>query len=858
MANEDCIQSDILLTEDEYLSNYVATDVSEIIKNKDQVLPQFDVDNFTDNQQETETDFLCKTALKLSRQGFSVIPLMPKEKKPKGEWKKWQKSKRTEQEIIEHWSEYPDDNIGIITGQISNLVVYDCDSEGTENVLCNFLGGKPDTYIVRTGRGAHYYFRYPQDISSMPNKAGIVSKLDVRGDGGYVVAEGSIHPNGHRYLAEKPLQEVGIRKFRPELFVLEQIDLKKSLQPNDGVKQTVKENAVEEISSDFLVALKEKGIYLDDWAKDLLPGVSEGSRNDALTRLAGALFARDLSFEKVRWLLSLWNKQNSPPLKEKELNTTLKSISQAHKVNDFRLENLEILGVDEQGRTGLYSKDTRITTFVDLPKLSYDKAIQIVGEEFAKKVSHYKKANDDKRISSDTWKKETILTARRTQLGKMDKIGQGVWGTKNADTLLIVNGNSAIIFDGKNFNEQHHPIFEDKFIEFSRSKKWIDGETFSLIEHMTPSGALEIIDKLTDLIRQWGFKNEEDYDLIAGFILGRFVQSIWSWRPHIWLSGPAGCGKSKLIELIDAISGPLAITQQGKASEAGIRQKLQRDLLHLNIDEFEKCSQRDRVIELFRSANRGGYITKGTPSGTTLDFYVKHMFLVASIEVGLVREAEKTRFIVVEWEKDLSRNPIIPSTREIECLRKEITAVALWSSFQALILISKIELYKDVGGRMLETYSVPMVFQTIAEEGGFEDLREKAFTTAKAKEQERQQIVSDELQLLETIAFAKCRTSSGEATIAQLVANGNEKELELCGIKLINDEFGNKNNRVFLVADVVRRELLKGTMWEGLQIRDILKRCPGAQADRRRVADRNIRGISIPIEALLGETKDDG
>jgi len=828
----------------------------ETVENEDHVLTQFDVDNFTNNSQETETDYLCKTALKLCRQGFSVIPLMPKEKRPRGEWKKWQKSKRTKQEIIEHWTEYPDDNIGIVTGKISDLVVYDCDSEDAEKGLCNILGGKPDTWIVRTGKGAHYYFRYPQDINSMPNKTGIIPKLDVRGDGGYVVAAGGIHPNGHRYSAERPLEDIEIQKFRPELFVLEQIDLKKSLQPNDSAKQTVEENAVEEIASDFLAALKLKGICLDDWAKELIPGVSEGARNGALARLAGALFAKNLSFEKVQWLLSLWNKQNSPPLKEKEFNDTLQSIFQAHKANDFRLENLKILGIDEQGKAGLYSKDTKATTYVDLTKLSYDKVLQIAGEEFAKKVSLYKKDNDDTKISFDIWKRKNILTARRTQLGNMDKVGQGVWRTKNEDTLLIVNGNSAITFDGHNFTEQYHPIFENKFIEFSRNKKWIDSETFSLIEHMTASKSLKIINNLTDLIRQWGFKHEEDYNLIAGFILARFVQSIWAWRPHMWLSGPAGCGKSKLIELIDAISGPLAITQQGKASEAGIRQKLQKDLLHLNIDEFEKCTQRDRVIELFRSANRGGSISKGTPSGVALDFLVQHMFLVASIEVGLVREAEKTRFIVIEWEKDLSCNPIIPSTKEIECLRKEITAVALWSSFQALSLISKIVSYKQVDGRMLETYSVPLVFRTIAEEGKFEDLREKAFKTAKAKEQERPQTASDELQLLETIAFAKYRTSSGEATIAQLIANGDKKELELCGIKLINNELGNKD-RAFLVPDVVCRELLKGTLWEKLQIRDILKRCPGAEDGRRRVAGRNSRGVSIPVEALLGETKDD-
>lgn len=517
------------------------------------------------------------------------------------------------------------------------------------------------------------------------------------------------------------------------------------------------------------------------------------------------------------------------------------------------LENVEILGVDEEGKTVLFIKDTRVSHLVDLPKLPYNTMIQIAGEEFCEKVSN---SGGGKLISYNAWRQDAILQARRNQIGKMQKTGQGIWETKNKGVFLIVNGDSAIIYDRGGFKDHVHPIFEDRFLEFTPKMTWIDSESRTLVERMTEEYAREILDELGELIKQWGFKNPSNYDLIEGFIVARFIQGIWKWRPHMWLSGPAGCGKSKLLELIDALSGPLAITQQGRVTEAAIRQKLQRDLLHVNIDEFEKSHQRENIIELCRKAGRGGNIAKGTQNGRPIDYYIKHMFVVASIEVGLAREAEKTRFIVVEWEKDASRNPRIPSHEKIESLRKRITAVAIWAAFRAVELLSQVDEYAGIEARMLETYAVPLVFRVITEGGGLVEVIEKAHKMIIEKEQERPHMMSDEAKLIEDIALAQVRTSDGLSTVAQLVKDKENDALEGFGIKIIEISGGGCLD-VFLAPDVIRRNLLRGTRWEKLEIRDILIRCKGASRHRRRIAGRNVRGIKIPTSVLLGDEPED-
>jgi hypothetical protein len=83
-----------------------------------------------------------------------------------------------------------------VTGAISGIVVLDLDGEEGEASL-NSLGHLPVTPKVRTGRGHHLYFKHPGTF--VGNPVNTMPGLDVRGDGGYVVAPPSIHPDGSVY-----------------------------------------------------------------------------------------------------------------------------------------------------------------------------------------------------------------------------------------------------------------------------------------------------------------------------------------------------------------------------------------------------------------------------------------------------------------------------------------------------------------------------------------------------------------------------------------------------------------------------------------------------------------------------------
>ena len=146
-------------------------------------------------------------ALDYAQRGWRVIPIRPGEKHPP--IPRWQEAATTDTETIVTWwtGPYANHGIGIATGPASGIFVLDIDDKkgnrGYDTLadLETEHGPLPETLTVITGSGGnHLYFAYPQ-TQTIRNDAGrrLGSGLDVRGEGGQVVAPGSTHPNGTAY-----------------------------------------------------------------------------------------------------------------------------------------------------------------------------------------------------------------------------------------------------------------------------------------------------------------------------------------------------------------------------------------------------------------------------------------------------------------------------------------------------------------------------------------------------------------------------------------------------------------------------------------------------------------------------------
>ena len=182
---------------------------------------------------------LLDAALDYSRRGWAVFPLHTSHnghcscKKPNCEnagkhprfheedMRNGLSSATTDELMIRRWwGRWPDANIGIATGKISGFLVIDVDVkpgvDGNDAIrdLEELNGELPDTVESITGSGGrHILFAHPG--IEVKNRTGVMPGIDVRGDGGYIVAPPSMHKTGNQYEWEassnpddKPLAEI--------------------------------------------------------------------------------------------------------------------------------------------------------------------------------------------------------------------------------------------------------------------------------------------------------------------------------------------------------------------------------------------------------------------------------------------------------------------------------------------------------------------------------------------------------------------------------------------------------------------------------------------------------------------------
>lgn len=136
-----------------------------------------------------QTVNVLEAALEYARRGVPVFPCKPDKRPdtPRG----FYDATVDQAQIRRWWSQQPDALIGLRTGAESGLFVLDEDGrEGRETLEALEAENEtlPETYAVGTRNGGrHLYFPYP-GVKVKSTNSVIGSGLDVKGDGGYVIA----------------------------------------------------------------------------------------------------------------------------------------------------------------------------------------------------------------------------------------------------------------------------------------------------------------------------------------------------------------------------------------------------------------------------------------------------------------------------------------------------------------------------------------------------------------------------------------------------------------------------------------------------------------------------------------------
>jgi len=159
-----------------------------------------------------------------------------------------------------------------------------------------------------------------------------------------------------------------------------------------------------------------------------------------------------------------------------------------------------------------------------------------------------------------------------------------------------------------------------------------------------------------ELIQMLPWENDLDALLIAGWTVCAHIGGVLGWRPHIWVVGSKGSGKTHVMsKVIRPVLGDNCLFVVGETTEAGVRQSLRNDALPVLFDEAEGEDTRatdrlQRILALVRqsSSESGGKIAKGSVSGQAASFQIRSCFAFSSINATLVQQSDRSRVTVIE------------------------------------------------------------------------------------------------------------------------------------------------------------------------------------------------------------------
>lgn len=409
---------------------------------------------------------------------------------------------------------------------------------------------------------------------------------------------------------------------------------------------------------------------------------------------------------------------------------------------------------------------------------------------------------------------------------------------------------------------------------------------FGMTQPLPAVEASKLIDKVKWLL----WEREINAYLLAGWCVIAPFCGILQWRPHIWVTGPAGSGKSWVMDnVVKKLLGDTALVVQGKTTEAGVRGLLQNDARAVLFDESDVDNNNDKervqnVLALARSSSYhdGGQIGKGTQSGGSRTYTMRSCFAFSSIGVQLNQQSDRSRFSILglisfegkrtkddfmEFEKDWTRLVTDDFVNGLQSRTMSLLPVILKNSrtFADAVahVIGQRRIGDQVGGMLAGAYSLS---------SSKEITYEKAIEWVKARDWSDErglELTKDEYRLFGRLmgSITKIESEVGphkERSIGEIILVASHKRTEIgltsemasnrlrrIGIRIIDDRIYISNTADSIVA------MLRDTPWVN-NYNKILERLPGASKEDPMTYYPGIRsrGVSVPLSMVTEGSQD--
>lgn len=231
-----------------------------------------------------------------------------------------------------------------------------------------------------------------------------------------------------------------------------------------------------------------------------------------------------------------------------------------------------------------------------------------------------------------------LLFAICTRLGNFDEDSIRGVGTWIDEGRTVVNMGDRLSVDGE---IMAYPSIKSRYVYLQSSVKLRAGQAITAAQG----------EDFLGLCCSLNWVKPIDGWLLAGWVFLAPVCGGLRWRPHVWVTGPHGSGKSWVMShIVQEVLADFSVMVLGESTEAGIRQYLGTNAIPVIFDEAESEEESDNrrmksIMALVRQASSagGGQIMKGTTGGHAQRFNIRSMFAFSSIINSVKQNSDKSR-----------------------------------------------------------------------------------------------------------------------------------------------------------------------------------------------------------------------
>ena len=451
--------------------------------------------------------------------------------------------------------------------------------------------------------------------------------------------------------------------------------------------------------------------------------------------------------------------------------------------------------------------------------------------------------------------------------------GRGAWA--DADRVILHLGNRLVIDGTSSAITKLPSSFRSYF--FYENAKAIDGPGSEALSD-------DLARSIANIAERFRWETPASAQLLLGWIVLAPVCGALTWRPHIWITGGAGTGKTTILKtFMKPLLGGMFEGATGGTTEAGLRGQLRSDAIPIVFDELEQNEQKDKqivqnILSLARIASsEGGKIYKGTATGGSNTFEIRSMFCVSSINVALVQRADLDRFCVLSLRRDeTKRDDWAEFEQEIlDTCTEENGRLLVARTLKHIPTIRKnartlaTALSRRFGQRFGDQYGTLLAGAwSLEPDGGGELSLQQALQWIDQMDWQSREIDAedaDENKCLNYVLQHLIQVEGGKRMsvmeLVQLAKRGVvyalpgrdqasdeiETVLGRYGLRVMHRELAIANSSTNLQA------ILKDTPWAGNAYRQALRRVPGASAATSAIRFKGMgvsRATLVPLEQL--------